>query len=76
MPRNMALYWFIPALVNSKVGSESGTTEEEGTACGVSSFDFPLRVMRAHQKYGHFVGSSRGKFLVLAEHSTREPRAS
>jgi hypothetical protein len=26
------LYWFIPALANSNVGSESGTTEEEGTA--------------------------------------------
>lgn len=30
-PRKMALYWFIPAFVKSKVGSERGTTEDEGT---------------------------------------------
>lgn len=32
----MDLYWFIPALVNNKVGSESGTTEDEGTVKSVS----------------------------------------
>jgi hypothetical protein len=32
VPRNIGLNWFIPALVNSKVGSLWGTTEEEGTA--------------------------------------------
>lgn len=31
MPRKIDLYWFMPALVNSRVGSESGTTEDEGT---------------------------------------------
>jgi hypothetical protein len=31
VPRNMALYWFIPALANSSVGSESGTTDDDGT---------------------------------------------
>ena len=31
MPRKMDLYWFMPAFVNNRVGSESGTTEEEGT---------------------------------------------
>jgi hypothetical protein len=31
VPRKIDLYWFIPALVNSRVGSERGTTEEEGT---------------------------------------------
>jgi hypothetical protein len=36
VPRNMALYWFMPALVKSRVGSESGTTEEEGTVCHVN----------------------------------------
>jgi len=32
VPRNIGLNWFMPALVNSKVGSLWGTTEEEGTA--------------------------------------------
>lgn len=32
VPRKIGLNWFIPALVNSKVGSLWGTTEEEGTA--------------------------------------------
>lgn len=31
VPRKMALYWFIPAFAKSKVGSERGTTEDEGT---------------------------------------------
>lgn len=35
MPRKMDLNWFMPALVNSKVGSERGTTGDEGTR-GVS----------------------------------------
>lgn len=38
VPRNMALYWFMPALVNSKVGSESGTTEEDGTVVKHQSY--------------------------------------
>jgi hypothetical protein len=29
VPRKIGLYWFIPALVKSKVGSLWGTTEEE-----------------------------------------------
>jgi hypothetical protein len=36
VPKKMDLYWFIPAFVNSRVGSESGTTEEDGTAQKVS----------------------------------------
>jgi hypothetical protein len=31
MPRKMSLNWFIPALVNSSVGSLAGTSEEERT---------------------------------------------
>jgi hypothetical protein len=31
----MDLYWFMPALVKRSVGSESGTTEEEGTGGGL-----------------------------------------
>jgi hypothetical protein len=31
VPWNMALYWFMPALVKRRVGSERGTTDEEGT---------------------------------------------
>lgn len=31
VPRNIDLYWFIPALAKRRVGSEWGTTEEEGT---------------------------------------------
>jgi len=31
VPRKIDLYWFMPALVKSSVGSESGTTEDEGT---------------------------------------------
>ena len=37
VPRNIDLYWFIPALANSKVGSEWGTTEEEGTVTRFSN---------------------------------------
>ena len=32
VPRKIDLNWFIPALVNSKVGSDSGTTGDEATA--------------------------------------------
>lgn len=31
VPRKIDLYWFIPALAKRRVGSEWGTTEEEGT---------------------------------------------
>jgi hypothetical protein len=31
VPRNIALYWFIPAFVKSRVGSDRGTTEDDGT---------------------------------------------
>lgn len=37
VPRNMDLYWFIPALVNRRVGSEWGTTEDEGTVSFISA---------------------------------------
>lgn len=37
VPRNMDLYWFMPALANRRVGSECGTTEDEGTVCCVST---------------------------------------
>ena len=37
MPRNIDLYWFIPALAKSRVGSECGTTEEDGTINAVST---------------------------------------
>src|ERR1700730_4906054 len=32
VPRNTSLNWFMPALVNSSVGSSSGTTLLDGTA--------------------------------------------
>jgi len=38
----MDLYWFIPALVKSRVGSESGTTEDEGTHS--SQYDCPSNI--------------------------------
>lgn len=31
VPKKMDLNWFIPALVNSRVGSDKGTTGEEAT---------------------------------------------
>src|SRR3954469_1180914 len=31
VPRKMGLNWFIPALVNSSVGSSCGTTGDDGT---------------------------------------------
>jgi len=31
VPKNIDLYWFMPALVKRRVGSERGTTEDEGT---------------------------------------------
>src|SRR6478609_2988423 len=31
LPRNVSLNWFIPAFVNSSVGSSPGTSEELGT---------------------------------------------
>ena len=33
----MDLYWFMPALAKSKVGSECGTTDEEGTVDRISA---------------------------------------
>ena len=50
MPRKMDLYWFIPALVNRSVGSESGTTEEDGTAQRISLDRFVLRIAKVHTK--------------------------
>src|SRR5262245_23577199 len=32
VPRNTSLNWFMPALVNSSVGSSQGTTLDDGTA--------------------------------------------
>src|SRR5262249_40370299 len=32
VPRKTSLNWFMPALVNSSVGSSSGTTDDDGTA--------------------------------------------
>ena len=37
VPRNMDLYWFMPALANRRVGSECGTTDEEGTVSCIST---------------------------------------
>ena len=34
-PRNTSLNWFMPALVNSRVGSSCGTSEEDGRWCGL-----------------------------------------
>lgn len=31
VPKNIDLCWFMPALVKRRVGSERGTTEDEGT---------------------------------------------
>ena len=31
VPKKIALNWFIPAFVKSSVGSDSGTTDDEGT---------------------------------------------
>ena len=31
VPKKIDLYWFMPAFVNNRVGSERGTTDEEGT---------------------------------------------
>ena len=33
----MDLYWFMPALANRRVGSECGTTEDEGTVSYIST---------------------------------------
>lgn len=33
----MDLYWFMPALANKRVGSECGTTEDEGTVSCIST---------------------------------------
>ena len=33
----MDLYWFMPALANSRVGSECGTTDDEGTFEDIST---------------------------------------
>ena len=33
----MDLYWFMPALANKRVGSEWGTTEDEGTISCIST---------------------------------------
>lgn len=37
VPRNIDLYWFMPALANRRVGSECGTTEDEGTVSCLST---------------------------------------
>ena len=37
VPRKMDLYWFMPALANRRVGSECGTTDDEGTANYIST---------------------------------------
>lgn len=36
----MDLYWFMPALANKRVGSECGTTEDEGTVSCISTSVF------------------------------------
>jgi hypothetical protein len=49
VPKKIDLYWFIPAFVKSSVGSDSGTTEDEGTAC-------PRSVHRPDKKGVHMEG--------------------
>ena len=76
VPWKMALYWFMPALVKSSVGSDSGTTEDEGTAaCQLGSFlavsapAVPTKGVApllevVQEGLAHFGGSPLGLFLV------------
>ena len=64
VPRKIDLYWFMPAFANSRVGSERGTTEEDGTTdlkpdqLG-ETLPIPSDLMEVegvtYQTYGHYV---------------------
>jgi len=43
VPRKIDLNWFMPALVKRRVGSDRGTTEEEGTVLKLSVRLWPAR---------------------------------
>lgn len=61
VPKKIDLYWFMPALANSRVGSERGTTEDEGTGEGWGGEKSVWR------RRGHHPGTRRTKsvFPVL-----------
>jgi hypothetical protein len=85
VPRKMDLNWFIPALVNSRVGSDRGATGEEGTntkglqvsSCRVFGGGWRGKGKKTeresrgstHQKYGHFVGNNLETFVGHVERS-------
>ena len=49
MPKKIDLYWFMPAFVKRSVGSDSGTTEDEGNYGSRSVEGRPMLVVAAHQ---------------------------
>lgn len=54
MPRNMDLYWFMPALAKRRLGSECGTTEDDGTV-GKVSLNIKVHSLQGmvYQMYAH-----------------------
>lgn len=57
VPRKIDLYWFIPAFANRRVGSECGTTEEDGTARLLVSH-IPASIDRIHPTNQRYARSS------------------
>ena len=54
VPRKMDLYWFMPALVKRSVGSDKGTTGEEGTEKVVR-----MRLMEGHEAQSGAIATHR-----------------
>ena len=74
----MALYWFIPAFANNRVGSERGTTEDDGTGSGIcqlltTEFLEVLRT-RTYRKYAHAAESSLGMSHALCAPTIQDQR--
>ena len=83
------MYWFIPAFAKSRVGSERGTTDEDGTlrlnntslskGTWLELYLLLLRLFRqpknAYQTYDHFSGNTPETFAAHAAQTIHEAMA-
>lgn len=72
MPRKIALNWFIPAFVKRSVGSERGTTDDEGTVFEYvsSNSSIGLHLLCCYQKCAHSSQSTPRRSYEREQHST------
>src|SRR5215216_2122541 len=63
VPKKYGLNWFIPALVNSSVGSSCGTTGDDGT--NVCPCDFTKKSMNCRRMSAEVVAGAGGDWVSV-----------